>query len=208
MERLLVLVVLVLLNTSHGLAMNNSLCTVLSALAGMPDICTLNTPLGKCVGNVDNGDLCQCPESRAGPLCYLQVVGAKKNLSLCERQQELHTTTVRVLNTTDNNTDKSIVQFRAFIDLDALKSAMHAMNLSYLHERTCLPDGMFTPPQCDVSIDDLATRRCYCVESGTGDVVHEVTATAFANVNCDGEGQGSNPYNVKYLLMQFLNLEV
>ncbi|XP_067662162.1 uncharacterized protein [Haliotis asinina] len=187
MGQLLVLATLVLLNIVACQAVDNSVCGTLST--GLFNICQVNTVEGKCVGDIDNGELCQCPESRAGPLCHIKVVGPKKNLSLCERQQELHTTTFRVLNTTDI-TDNSIVRFRILVNLDLLKSVMHAINISYLHERTCLPDGSFSSAQCDVNIDDLVTRRCYCVNSTTGDVVREVNATALANVRCEGERLG------------------
>ncbi|XP_067662161.1 delta-like protein B isoform X1 [Haliotis asinina] len=161
-------------------------CTTLYTKLNNFNLCGVFTSAGVCTGKIANGELCRCPDTHWGPLCNLPTLGQNKTLTLCQRQMQLYSTTVRLINESDFR-DNSISLLRTLTDISQLKSVLHEMNLSYLHLRTCTSDGSFATSQCDVSIDDLATWKCYCAHTQTGEALCKVTigSRAPSNRSCE-----------------------
>ncbi|XP_046558803.1 uncharacterized protein LOC124267852 [Haliotis rubra] len=166
------------------------ICATLYREVNNYNLCGVFTSSGVCVGKIANGELCQCPDTHWGPMCNLPTQGENKTLALCQRQKQLFSTTVKLINESDV-TDSSISLLRTLTNISHLKSVLHEMNLSYLPVRTCTSDGSFAASQCDVSIDDLATWKCYCADTETGVALCKVTIGSRTSSNrsceCDCE---------------------
>ncbi|XP_046582680.1 sushi, nidogen and EGF-like domain-containing protein 1 isoform X2 [Haliotis rubra] len=161
-----------------------SVCTTLYRALNNFNLCGVFTSSGVCIGKIANGELCQCPDTHWGPLCNLPTQGENKTLTLCQRQKQLFSTTVKLINDSDF-TDNSISLLRTLTDISRLKSVLHEMNLSYLPVRTCTSDGSFAASQCDVSIDDLATWKCYCTETGVALCKVTIGSRTSSNRSCE-----------------------
>ncbi|XP_071097116.1 uncharacterized protein [Haliotis cracherodii] len=173
----------------YGSTCENSVCAKLKEAASNLDLCTLFGAAATCVGDIAGGEICQCPSTRNGVLC--EDAGAPGvSLTDCQRQQRLQSYIIYMLNTTDMR-NATLNSLRTIIDANKMKSLLRNSSNQVLHPWECTGQG-FSEVQCEVSMDNLNSRQCYCADTRTGEILPGHTKSYTKPTDCSGvAGQGA-----------------
>ncbi|XP_048244920.1 uncharacterized protein LOC124117390 isoform X3 [Haliotis rufescens] len=173
----------------YGSTCENSVCAKLKEAASNLDLCTLFGSTAPCVGDIAGGEICQCPSTRNGVLC--EDAGAPGvSLTDCQHQQRLQSYIIYMLNTTDMR-NATLNSLRTIIDTNKMKSLLRNSSNQVLHQWECTGQG-FSSVQCEVSMDNLNSRQCYCANTRTGEILPGHTKSYTKPTDCSGvAGQGA-----------------
>lgn len=106
------------------------------------------------------------------------------SLTDCQRQQRLQSYIIYMLNTTDMR-NATLNNLRSIIDTNKMKSLLRNSGNQVLHQRECTGQG-FSAVQCEVSMDNLNSRQCYCADTRTGEILPGHTKSYTKPTDCSG----------------------
>ncbi|XP_041368507.1 protein eyes shut homolog [Gigantopelta aegis] len=142
-----------------------SFCKELKKAAMGRDICSLYKPNATCVGDILSGQFCQCPLGFTGLFCHERTYIEGDPTTPCDRQKQLYDFALKILNTSYTS-DRIVNLLRMNFDL---KAALRHIPIIKLPVRKCTANGAFAPIQCQVDIDNISQKTCFCAETN-GDI--------------------------------------
>ncbi|XP_067662159.1 uncharacterized protein [Haliotis asinina] len=166
----------------YGTNCADSFCDKLKDAASNLDLCTLfGATTATCVGDIVGAHLCQCPNTHSGIIC--ENPGAPQvSLTDCQRQQRLFSYITYMLNTTDYR-NATLNSLRTIFNIQKLKSLYKDSFSQWLPQRECTNEG-FNSVQCEVNVDDLNSRQCYCADMKIGMILPGRSKSSMRPTDC------------------------